>query len=302
MGQTIIAAPPVASPQQFFVLYDKFFTKPRLTDRETSIISRLTLQPSIHTMTRSSLQPPSSLTVTALATAAFAGGLLCAPAIASPEAGDGVLSPWPTSAENHCAAEFLATALPVASNKSDLDNSAAGFFRTPAPTAHEPGTILYVGLRAEPTPTSGPYRSPLFSGSIESFDLGISGAQPALQTVGDIGEIFAEDAPPTPMSYIVYRLDFSTHGNDAVALFATPNVTIEPFTTRAPDALDANFAWESISFSDFGLEVQQERDLEANHNATSNRSKMSSAPEPASAVLLSLGLIAFGLRRRQRAC
>lgn len=244
----------------------------------------------------------SRLTFTALtATALSAGSLFCAPASASPDAGDGAVSPWPTSAENHSAAEFLATALPVASNKSDLDNAAVGFFRVPAPSAHEPGTILYVGLRAEPAPASGPYRAPLFSGSIESFDLGISGARPSPQTVGDIGEIFAEDAPPTAMAYVVYRLDFSTHGNDRIALFATPSVTTEPFTTRAPDALDANFAWESISFSDFGMLEEQQIAWEAGRNSRNNRTvKPTAAPEPASAALLSLGLVAFGLRRRQR--
>ena len=253
-------------------------------------------------MNRTSMQKPSSLNFVALTTAALAGGFFCAPATASPEAGDGVLSPWPTSAENHSAAEFLATALPVAANKSDLDNAAAGFFRVPTPSAHEPGTILYVGLRAETAPTSGPYRAPLFSGSIESFDLGISGARPTPQTVGDIGEIFPENAPATPMAYVVYRLDFSTHDNDAVALVATPSVTTEPFTTRSPDALDVNFAWESISFSDFGILEEQQRSREANRTAGTNRTaKTAAAPEPASAALLSLGLVALGLRRRQRA-
>ncbi len=245
---------------------------------------------------------PAKLTVTALTVAVLsAGGYFSASATASPEAGDGVLSPWPTSSENHLAAEFLATALPVAANKSDLANTAAGFFRVPAPSAHEPGTILYVGLRAETAPSTGPYRAPLFSGSIESFDLGLGGAQPAPQTVGDIGEIFPENAPPTPMAYVVYRLDFSTHGNDTVALFATPSVTTEPFTTRAPDALDANFAWESISFSDFGILEDQEREWEATRNTRGNRTaKATAAPEPTSAALLSLGLVAFGLRRRRR--
>ena len=252
-------------------------------------------------MTRHSTQTPPHFTLAALTTAVLcAGGLMCAPATAAPEAGNGIVSPWSTFAESHSATDFLTTALPVAANKSDLDNASVGFFRTPTPTAHEPGTILYVGLRAEPAPDIEPYSSPLFSGSIESFDLGIGGARPVAQTVGDIGEIFPEDAPPTPMAYIVYRLDFSTRSNDKVALFAIPTVRTEPFTTSAPDALDANFAWESISFSNFGLLEEQEKDWEEGGKSRKKGARALAAPEPASAALFSLGLLALVLRRRQR--
>ena len=248
----------------------------------------------------SSVSSLSALTAGAL----VFGGILSPATFASPEPGDGVLSPWPIATETHSAAEFLTTALPVAANKSDIANGAPGFFRVPTATTHEPGTILYVGLRAEPAPTSGAYCAPLFSGSVESFDLGIGGAQAAPRTVGDIGEIYADDAPSTPMAYIVYRLDFSTRGSDRVALFATPTVMTEPFTTSAPDELDANFAWEEIRFSDFEEIDEHQKDHNYDRNkrdAGRSSAKTAAAPEPSSAGLLALGLVGISLWRRQRA-
>ena len=246
--------------------------------------------------------PRSAFTLTVLSAGILTlGGVLSPTVLASPEPGDGTFSPWPIATETHSAADFLATALPVASNKSDLDNEAAGFFRVPTPTAHEPGTILYVGLRAERAPDGGPYSAPLFSGSVESFDLGIGGAQAAPQTVGDIGEIYPEDVPPVPMAYIVYRLDFSTHGGDKVALFGTPTVTTEPFTTSSPDELNARFAWEEIRFSEFGTPDENGPVLKDDRDSRNGRAaRATAAPEPTSVGLLVIGTIGLGLWRRQR--
>lgn len=249
-------------------------------------------------MTHPTKHLPTVFTLAALT----CSGLFGSSAVAAPEPGDGALSPWPVATETHSAAEFLATALPVATNKSDSGNTAPGFFRVPEATAHEPGTILYVGLRPESAPVISSYHAPLFSGSVESFDLGISGAQPGPQTVGDIGEIFSENTPPTPMAYIVYRLDFSTHGGDPVALFAPPKVTTEPFTTSSPSELDANFAWEAINFSDFEFIRDQEKDWdnERNPHAGNRVARTAATPEPTSIGLLALGAVGLGFWRRQR--
>jgi len=231
------------------------------------------------------------LTAAALALATVAPSSF----LATRAAADEPLFPWPVAVENHNTADFLATALPVAGNKGDLENEAPGFFRAPEPSAHEPATILYVGFRAERAPVGSPYRAPLFSGSVESFDLGLAGAQPAPQTVGDIGEIYPEDAPPTPMAYIVYRLDFGTRGSD-FALFATPAVTSEPFTTSSPGELDSRYAWEAIRFSNFATEDDHENDFKVDHAPA--RARL--APEPTSAALLGLGFLGLVSRRRRR--
>ena len=195
---------------------------------------------------------------------------------------------WPKTNE---VSEFLRHALPVAGNKADLDNKALGFFRIPEFSTNDAGVILYVGLRPEAAPVGDQYIAPLFSGSIHSFRLGASEARPAPQTVGDIGEIHDEDAPATPMAYIVYRLEFGTR-NEPVALFSTPHLTSEPVTmTDIPPAviaMNANFAWDKIRFT--MMPTMDERDLDwETDGSRPNRL----VPEPGS-----LGLAG---RRRRRA-
>lgn len=217
-------------------------------------------------------------------------------ATAAPQPGDETLSPWSIAAEREMADVFLSSALPISGTKCDLVNETPSFFRSPSRSAHEPATVLYVGFQAEQTPTDSPYRVPLYSGSVESFDLGISGAQPAPQTVGDIGEIYPENAPAIPMSYIVYRLDYSTRSGD-IALFAPPVLTIEPFTTKSPEALDSRYAWESIRFNIFRNLDENGFELLAEAPHTPGRL----APEPTSVALLGLGLLGFAGRRSRKA-
>jgi|GEM_PF-2081723 len=238
------------------------------------------------------IRPTTPATLALSFSVAAVGGFFATPATVSASS-DSALSPWPASAETRSGGGFLVNALPVAGNKSDLDNQALGFFRVPTLSAHDPGAILYVGLRAEHAPTGSPYRAPLYSGSIESFRLGIAAAEPAPQTVGDIGEIFPEDAAPIPMAYIVYRLDFSTR-SEGIALFATPAVSTEPLTIGSPRPLDATFAWENIHF--INVPVSEDRDVDWQIDRTAGRTL---APEPTAAVLLGLGVLGLASRRRR---
>lgn len=212
-------------------------------------------------------------------------------------ANDGGLAAWPVEAHGEVVAEFIDNALPVAGNKADLDNTAPGFFRVPAASPVEPGVILYVGLRAEAAPAGSQYRTPLFSGSVESLRLGLTESRPAPQTVGDIGEIHDEDAAPTHMAYIVYRLDFGTRTAD-LSLFATPTLTTEPLTMNpdpdSPVAINAKFAWESIQF--ITTPALNDRDLDWQ---TERYYPGRLAPEPTSTALLAAGLLGLASRRRR---
>jgi len=113
------------------------------------------------------------------------------------------------------------------------------------------------------------------------------------QTVGDIGEIYPDDAPPIPMAYIVYRLDFSTR-SEGIALFATPAISTEPLTIGSPQPLDASFAWENIHF--INVPVAEDRDVDWQIDRSAGRTL---APEPTTAVLLGLGVLGLASRRRR---
>lgn len=249
------------------------------------------------------IRPILHLSISAVGAVLLLGGsssaaLLETPVDAAFHKNAGASVPWTLSAERNDVADFLTHSLPVAGNKADLGNAAMGFFRTPEPSANDTGVILYVGLCAQEAPVGSQYRIPLFSGSIESFRLGLAEAKPAPQTVGDIGEIYADDAAPVPMAYIVYRLEFGTR-NEAIRLFATPTLTPEPVTTGSPEdspiVINSKFVWEDIRFNNMPTLEDRDVDWQTERPLTGRI-----VPEPASAAIFAFGLLGLATRLRPR--